>query len=166
MKSYRLAEPKYAFFSRTERETKKMPRSLFLWMVFKHGLLEGSTILLQHSAITRTPLESSRLGELNYAISLEYEVRPKNKSIRKCKKMTLRDERTWSLYCEQIWTGLDRCEQVRTGVKYYFSSTMSRMLSKFGLPPKPACSFLTAPRSKLHDLPKWWKQHFVTLQLA
>ena len=37
--------------------------------VFKHGLLEGSTILLQYSAITRTLLESSRLGELKYAIS-------------------------------------------------------------------------------------------------
>ena len=31
--------------------------------------LEGSTILLQYSAITRTPLESSRLGELNDGIS-------------------------------------------------------------------------------------------------
>ena len=38
-------------------------------MVFKHGLLEGSTILLQYSAITPTPLESSPLGELEYAIS-------------------------------------------------------------------------------------------------
>ena len=70
MESYRLAELKYAIFSRTGRKTKKLPRSkVFLWMVFKHGLLEGSTILLQYSAITRTPLESSRLGELNYAIS-------------------------------------------------------------------------------------------------
>ena len=31
--------------------------------------LEGSTILLQYSAITRTPLESSALGELKSAIS-------------------------------------------------------------------------------------------------
>ena len=37
--------------------------------VLKDGLLEGSTILLQYSAITRTPLESSQLGELKYAIS-------------------------------------------------------------------------------------------------
>ena len=87
MKSYRLAELKYAFFSRTGRKTKKLPRSkLFLWTVFKHGLLEGLTILLQYSAITRTPLESSPLGELKYAISAGYEVRPKNKSIQKCKK--------------------------------------------------------------------------------
>ena len=65
MESYQLAELKYAFFSITGRKTKKVPRSkLFLWTVFKHGLLEGSTILHQYSAITRTPLESSRLGEL------------------------------------------------------------------------------------------------------
>ena len=69
MESYRLAELKYAFFSRTGRNTKKLPRSLFLWTVFKHGLLEGSTNLLQYSAITRTPFESSPLGELKYAIS-------------------------------------------------------------------------------------------------
>ena len=60
MESYRLAELKYAFFRRTGRKTKKLPRSkLFLWTVFKHGLLKGSTLLLQYSALTRTPLESS-----------------------------------------------------------------------------------------------------------
>ena len=60
MESYWLAELKYAISSRTGHKTIKLPRSkLFLWMVFKHGLLEGSTILLQYSAITRTPLESS-----------------------------------------------------------------------------------------------------------
>ena len=70
MESYRLAELKYAVFNRTGHNTKKLRHSeLFLWTVFKHGLLEGSTILLQYSAITRTPLESSRLGELKYAIS-------------------------------------------------------------------------------------------------
>ena len=70
MESYRLAELKYAIFSRTESKTKKLRRSnLFLSTVFKHGLLEGSTILLQYSAITRTPLKSSQLGELEYAIS-------------------------------------------------------------------------------------------------
>ena len=70
MESYRLAELKYAFLRRTGRKTKKLPRSkLFLWTVRKQGLLEGSTILLQYSAITRTPLESSQLGELKYAIS-------------------------------------------------------------------------------------------------
>ena len=70
MESYQLAELKYAIYSTTGRRTKKLPRSkLFLWTVLKNGLLEGSTILLQYSAITRTPLESSQLGELKYAIS-------------------------------------------------------------------------------------------------
>ena len=69
MESCRLAELKDAILSTTGRKTKKLPRSLFLWMVFKHGLLEGSTILLHYSAITRTRLESSPLGELKYAIS-------------------------------------------------------------------------------------------------
>ena len=71
MESYRLAELKYAIFSRTVRKTKKLQRSeLFLWTVFKHGLLEGSTILLQCSAITCTLLESSALDESKYAIPL------------------------------------------------------------------------------------------------
>ena len=48
MESYRLAELKCAFFRRTGRKTKKLPRSkLFLCTVLKHGLQEGSTILLQ-----------------------------------------------------------------------------------------------------------------------
>ena len=39
-----LADLKYAIFSSTGCKTKKLPRSkLFLSMVFKHGLLEGST---------------------------------------------------------------------------------------------------------------------------
>ena len=68
--SYRLEELIYAIFSRTGRKTKKLRRSkLFLSMVSKHGLLEGSTFLFQYSSITCTPLESSRLGELKYAIS-------------------------------------------------------------------------------------------------
>ena len=70
MESFRVAELKYAFFSRTGRKAKKLPPSkLFLWTVFKHGLLEGSAILLQYSATTRTPWESTPLGELKYAIS-------------------------------------------------------------------------------------------------
>ena len=40
-----LAELKYAFFSRTGCNTKKLQRSnLFQLTIFKHGLLEGSTI--------------------------------------------------------------------------------------------------------------------------
>ena len=49
--------------------------------------------------------------------------------------MTLRYERTWSLYCGQVQTGADRFGQVRRGVKRYFSSTVSRTFSKFGPPP-------------------------------
>ena len=44
MESCQLTDLKYAIFSSTECKTKKLPRSkLFLSMVFKHGLLEGST---------------------------------------------------------------------------------------------------------------------------
>ena len=44
MESCRLPDLKYAIFSRAGRKTKKLPCSkLFLSMVFKHGLLEGST---------------------------------------------------------------------------------------------------------------------------
>ena len=69
MESYRLAELKYAFFSRTGRKTKKLPRSmLFLSMALKHGLQEGSTFLFQYSSMTHAPLERCRLGELKYAI--------------------------------------------------------------------------------------------------
>ena len=42
----------------------------------------------------------------------------------------------------------DKSGQVRTDVKYYISSTVSPTLFKFGPLPKPACSFLTVPRSK------------------
>ena len=70
MESCRLPELKYAIFSRAGRKTKKLPRSkLFLSMVFKHGLREGSTFLFQYSSMTRAPLEKSQLGELKYAIS-------------------------------------------------------------------------------------------------
>ena len=44
MESCQLVDLKYAIFSSTGCKTKKYPRSkLFLSMVFKHGLLEGST---------------------------------------------------------------------------------------------------------------------------
>ena len=65
-----------------------------------------------------------------------------------------------------LYIGPEESGQVRTGVKYYFSSTVSPTLFKFGPPPKPACSFVTIPRSKLYDPPKWWNQGYVTLQLA
>ena len=78
-----LAELKYAFFSRTGRNTKKLRRSnLFQLTLFKHGLLEGSTILLQYSSISRTKLESSGWGELKYALLAGHDIRLKNESLR------------------------------------------------------------------------------------
>ena len=76
--SYRLAELKYAFFSRRGHKTKKLQCSnLFPSTIFKHGLLEGSTFLFQYSCTSCTLLKSSRLGELKYAISAGYDVRLK-----------------------------------------------------------------------------------------
>ena len=40
-----------------------------------------------------------------------------------------------------LCVGPDKSGQVRTGVKYYFSSTGSPTLFKFGPPPKPALQF-------------------------
>ena len=70
IESCQLVDLKYAIFSSTGCKTNKLPRlKLFLSMAFKHGVLEGSTYLFQYSSMTRVPLESSRLGELKYAIS-------------------------------------------------------------------------------------------------
>ena len=80
-------------------------------MAFKHGLLEGSTFLFQYSSMIREPFESCELGELKYAIPPGSDIRLKNKSVRKCKKMTLRDECTWSLYCAYVLTSLDKSKQ-------------------------------------------------------
>ena len=80
-----LAKLKYAFFSRTGRNTKKLRRSNLLQLtIFKHGFREGSTILLQYSSISHKQLESSPSGELKCAISAGYDVILKSKSIRKC----------------------------------------------------------------------------------
>ena len=60
LESSRLAELKYAIFSRTGHNSKKLRHSnLFPLTIFKHGLLEGSAILLQYSSISCTKLESS-----------------------------------------------------------------------------------------------------------
>ena len=132
MESYRLPELKYAIFSTTGHNTEKLAHSkFFLWTVFKHGLLEGSTIFLQYSAITRTPLKRSQLGELKYAILPAKDVRLKNKSVRKCKNDIARRVYMVTVLC----VGPDKSGQVRTGVKYYFSSTVSPTLFKFGPPP-------------------------------
>ena len=65
-----LPEPKYAIFSRTGRKTKKLRRlNLFTSAIFKHRLLDGSTFSFLYSSTGCTPLESSRLRELKYAIS-------------------------------------------------------------------------------------------------
>ena len=80
--SSRLAELKYTIFSRTGSKIKKLRRSkLFLSMVFKHGLLEGSTFLFRYTYTNCTPLESSRVGVLKYAISAGYDIRLKNESL-------------------------------------------------------------------------------------
>ena len=74
-------------FQQDRRNTKKLWHSnLFQLTIFKHGLLEGSTILLQYRSISRTKLESSRLGEFKYALLAGYDIRLKNESLRKGKK--------------------------------------------------------------------------------
>ena len=147
MESCQLADLKYAIISRTGSKTKKLPRSkLFLWTVLKHGLLEGSTTLLQsiqrHNSHTIGTLSIRRVQICNFSrIGRKTEEQEHSK----VQKMTLLDGRTWSLYCGLVQTSSDKFRQVRTGVKRYFSSTVSPTLSKFG--PSP-------------------KQRFVTLQLA
>ena len=74
------------FSAGQEVRLKKLRRlKLFLSRVLEHGLLEGSTFLFQYSFITHIKLESSRLGELKYAISVGYDVRLKNGSLQKGK---------------------------------------------------------------------------------
>ena len=79
--------------------------------IFNHGLLEGSTFLSQYSSTSHSPLESSQLGELKYAISAGYDVRLKNKSLRKGEIHIVQQ----AYLVTDLWTGLDRFEQVRTG---------------------------------------------------
>ena len=64
-----------------------------------------------------------------------------------------------------LYIGPDKSGQVRTGVKYYFLNRESHALQIWPTP-KPACSFLSVPRLKPYDPPKWWNQGFVTLHLA
>ena len=59
----------------------------------------------------------------------------------------------------QVWTSQNRCE-----VLFFFNRESHAV--QIWPTPRPACSFLTVPCSKLYDPPKWWKQRFVTLQLA
>ena len=111
-------------------------------MVFKHGLLERSTFLFQYDFITHKKLESSRLGELKYALLAGYDIRLKNESLQKGKKRhftTGVHGHCIAHWLRKVRTSLAKSEHV----KRYFSSTVGRTLSKFGPSPQPACSFLT-----------------------
>ena len=64
LKSSRLAELKYTFFSGTGRKTKKLRRSnLFPLTIFKYGLLEGLTFFISIQLNKLYTVESSRVGE-------------------------------------------------------------------------------------------------------
>ena len=70
LKSSRFAELNMHFLAGQDVRLKKLQRSnLFPSTMFKYGLLEGSTFLFRYSYTSRTPLKSSRLGELEFAIS-------------------------------------------------------------------------------------------------
>ena len=154
MESCRLVELKYAIFSGTGRKTKKLRCSkLFLSTVSK--LLEGSTFLFQYSSITRTPLESSRLGELKYAISAGQNEILKNKSIRKCKKRHCVD----SVHDHCI---VDRFRQVWL----YCFDISAWIATKLHTRTKNLLGKVLKPISISQTYQKWWKQPFVTLQLA
>ena len=90
LNSSRLAELKYAILTGPEVGLKNYGARSYFYRWSKHGLLEGLTFLFQYSFITHTKLESSRLGQLKYAISAGYAIRQKNESFRKGKKMTRR----------------------------------------------------------------------------
>ena len=154
MESCRLAELKYAIFSGTGRKTKKLRYSkLFLSTVSK--LLEGSTFLFQYSSITCTLLESSRLGELQYAISVGQNVILKNKSIRKCKKR----------HCADSVHG--HCIVDRFGLVWLCCFDISaRIATKLHTRTKNLPGKVLKHISISQTYRKWWKQPFVTLQLA
>ena len=124
-----LVELKYAFFSRTGCNTKKLQRlNLFHLTIFKHGFLEGSTILLQYSSISRTKLESSLLGELKCAISAGCDVILKNKSIQKCKKgramnvhghCSMGYQRDWYFFSQHSYSSHAPVDSCRLGEQKY-----------------------------------------------
>ena len=55
----------------------------------------------------------------------------------------------------RVRTDSDSFGQVRTGVKRYFFLNRESHAVQIWPTPKPAFSFLTVPRSKLYDPPKW-----------
>ena len=65
--------------------------------------------------------------------------------------------RTDSDKFEQVWTSQNRCEAL------FFLDRESHAVQIWPTPPNQRA---VLPRSKLYDLPKWWEQRFVTLQLA
>ena len=156
MESCQLAELNYAIVSRTGRKTKKLWCSkLFLLTVSKHGLLDGYTFLFQYSSLTHTPLESSRLGELKDAISARQDVILKNKSIRKCKKR----------HCADSVHG--HCIVDRFGQVWFCCFDISaRIATKLQTRTKNLPGKVLKPISISQTYQKWWKQPFVTLQLA
>ena len=84
-------------FQQDRRKTKKLPRSkLFLWTVLKHGLLDNFTSIQRHNSYTIEKLSIKRVKICNFT-----RIGRKTEELERSKvqKMTLRDERTWSLYC-------------------------------------------------------------------
>ena len=156
MESCRLAELKYAIFNGTGCKTKKLRCSkLFLSMVSKHGLLEGYTFLLQYSSITCTPLERSRLGELKDAISAGQDVILKNKSIRKCKKRHCADSVHGHCIVDRFGQVWSCCFDISAWIATKLQTRTKNLPGK-----------VLKPISISQTYQKWWKQPFVTLQLA
>ena len=84
LESSRLGRPKNAISEgqgvRLENKShRKCKNWHFPSTIFKHGLLEGSTFWFHDSYTCCTPLESSRLGQLKYAISPSKDLRSKKK---------------------------------------------------------------------------------------
>ena len=105
-------------FSRTGRKIIKLRRTgLFPSMILEHGLLEGSTILFWCSHTSRTALESSRLAELRYAISVGQDVRLKSNRFRK--ENLNENWNGWKSVPRHGLIGV-RCEQVQVGSSTFF----------------------------------------------
>ena len=118
--------------------------------------LEGSTILSQCSCMTCAPLETSPLGKLNMQF---HQDRTKDRRIRAFESAKNDCATTIVNRFGQVWTSKNKCEAL------FFLNRESHGVQIWPTP-KPECSFLIVPRSKLYDPPKWWKQRFVALQLA
>ena len=118
LESSRLGRLKYAISAGWDvRLQNKSRRKCKKWRpstIFKHGLLEESTFWFHDSYTCRTPLESSRLGLLKYAVSPSKDLRSKNNRSLNGKT----DSRTRKCNCvksvvSEVWTVVNRCEQVQ-----------------------------------------------------